>query len=213
MLRTALASGLFVLLAHAAAQWLTHDYQVWTAEGARRLEIALHPLAAPRIAMEGPDIQGQSLDALLADGRSATIVDFMYTRCVTVCAVLGGVFQRLQTAIRDGDAGAGTPPPRLLSISFDPRHDEPAVLRAHAAGLRAEPRIWRFVRVADAGDAPQLLDRYQVVVIPDGLGGYEHNAALLVMDPAGRLLRVFDYTEPDLALAFARSLGEGGTKR
>ena len=212
MLRTALASALVVLLSHAATQWLTHDYQVWTAEGARRLEIALHPVAAPRIAMDGPGMQRQTLDALLADGRSVTIVDFMYTRCVTVCAALGGVFQQLQSAIVDGAAADGTAPLRLLSISFDPRHDEPAVLHVYAAGLRADPRIWRFARVAEAGHAQQLLERYQVVVIPDGLGGYEHNAALLVVDPAGRLVRVFDYTEQDVVLAFARSVADGGTK-
>jgi protein SCO1 len=208
MLRTAMASALLVLLSHAAAQWLTHDYQVWTAEGARRLEVALHPVAAPHVAMEGPGLRGQALETLLKDGSPVTIVDFMYTRCISVCAALGAVFQQLQSAIRDGESGAGKAPLRLLSISFDPAHDNPAVLQAYAAGLRADPQFWRFARVADASHIQALLDRYQIVVIPDGRGGYEHNAALLVVDPAGRLLRVFDDSEPDAALAFARSLSD-----
>ena len=66
--------------------------------------------------------------------------------------------------------------------------------------------------VAEGGHALQLLKRYQVVVIPDGFGGYEHDAALLVVDPAERLVRVFDYAEQDVVLAFARSVAEGGTK-
>lgn len=219
MLRTALASALFALLSYAGAHWVTHDFQVWTAEGARRLEVALHPVAAPRVAMDGPDTPGQTLDTLLADGRSVTIVDFMYTRCVSVCAALGSAFQQMQSAIRDSEPAAGAAPLRLLSISFDPQHDHPAVLQQYAAGLRADPRVWRFVRAADradAADAQRLLDLYQVVVIPDGLGGYEHNAALLVIDPAGRLRRIFDYAELDTAMAFARwvaEIPEGGAKR
>jgi protein SCO1 len=213
MLRTAVACVLLVLLSHAAAQWLTHDYQVWTAEGARRLEIALHPVAAPRAAMEGPDIQRQGLDTLLAEDSPVTIMDFIYTRCISVCTALGAVFQQLQAAIRDGESGAGKAPLRLLSISFDPAHDDPAALRAYAAGLRADPQLWRFARVADAAHMQALLKAYQVVVIPDGLGGYEHNAALLVVDPAGRLLRVFDDNEPDAALAFARSVAGAARQR
>jgi protein SCO1/2 len=213
MLRTALASALFVLLTHTAAQWLTHDYQVWTAEGARRLEVALHPVAAPEIAMEGPGVHRQTLHTLLADGRSVTIVAFMYTRCITVCAALGGVFQQLQSAIRDGERAGATAPLRLLSISFDPRHDDPAVLRAHGAGLGADLRTWRFAGVADAAKLQPLLDGYEVTVIPDGLGGYEHNAALLVVGPDGRMRHVFDYGEPEAALAFARSLVDEETQR
>jgi protein SCO1/2 len=135
---------------------------------------------------------------------------------VTVCAALGSAFQQMQSAIQEGEPAAGAVPLRLLSISFDPQHDHPAVLQRYAAGLRADPRVWRFVRVSEAAgtaDARRLLDRYQVVVIPDGLGGYEHNAALLVVDPAGRLLRIFDYAELDTAMAFARWVAEASAKR
>ncbi|HEY0858224.1 MAG TPA: SCO family protein [Albitalea sp.] len=204
MLRTAIASALFVALSFLAAQWLTHDYQVWTAEGARRLEAELNPVAAPHLVMDGPGVSGQTLHGLLADGRSVTIVDFMYTRCVTVCAALGSAFQQMQSAIR-----ADAAPLRLLSISFDAAHDDAALLQRYAEGLRADPALWRFARVANAAEAQALLDRYLVTVIDDGLGGFEHNAALLVVDPAGRLLRIFDYTELDTALAYARWVAGG----
>ena len=52
-----------------------------------------------------------------------------------------------------------------------------------------------------------------MTVIPDGLGGYDHNAALLVMDAGGRLIRVFDYADMETALAFARSLPASGGAR
>jgi protein SCO1/2 len=210
MLRTVLASACLALLAYASAHALTHDFQVWTAEGARRLEVALHPVAPPTVELSLAAGANQRLDALLADGRSATIVDFIYTRCTTVCLTLGNTFQQMQAALLT-DKPAGTKAQvRLLSISFDAAHDTPLNLQRYAARMNADARVWRFASPRATEDLAQLLTPYQVVVIPDGLGGYEHNAALLVMDPVGRLMRIFDYAEADLALAYARSISAGG---
>ena len=204
MLRTLLAGACFAALAYAGANSLTHGFQVWTAEGARRLDVALQPVPAPAVALATMLPAGETLDELLGNGRSVTIVDFVYTRCVTVCLALGSAFQQMQQEIEQ--AGPDSLPVRLLSISFDPAHDTPQVLQRYATRLRADPRIWRFVGPREAHDLARLLDPYQVVVIPDGLGGFEHNAALLVVDPAGRLVRIFDYAELETALAYARSI-------
>lgn len=209
MLRTVLASACFALLAYASAHALTHDFQVWTAEGARRLEVALHPVAPSAVKLSLATGMNQQLDALLADGRTATIVDFVYTRCTTVCLSLGSTFQQMQAAILAENPAGTEAPVRLLSISFDAAHDTPPNLQRYAVGMNADPRIWRFASPRDPDDLARLLTPYQVVVIPDGLGGFEHNAALLVMDPTGRLMRIFDYAEADLALAYARSISAG----
>jgi protein SCO1/2 len=206
MRRTVLACAVLVLLAYATAHWLTHNFQIWTAEGARRLEVALHPVPAPHIAMDSPGMRQRTLRQILTDERAVTIVDFIYTRCITVCLSLGSAFQQMQAAIAQDGQAPGAAPLRLLSISFDSAHDAPVVLAKYAESLHADPRVWRFARAARAADAQPLLERYQVTVISDGLGGYEHNAALLVVDTAGRLVRVFDYAELDVALAYARFL-------
>lgn len=62
----------------------------------------------------------------------------------------------------------------------------------------------------DAGQEQALLRRLGVVVVPDGRGDFEHNAALLVLDAQGRLVRIFDLSEQQLALDFARHLAQGG---
>ena len=212
MLRTTLAALSLALLAYFVSAWLTHDHQVWTAEGARRLEVALHPVPAPEVSVSGPGFETQALPQLLAAGAPVTLVDFVYTRCQAVCLALGSGFQQLQAAIK-ADAGRTGSPSRLklLSISFDAEYDREEVLARYAAGLKADPQIWRFARVARTQELQRLLDRFEVVVIPDGIGGYEHNAALLVIDVQGRLVRIFDYAELDLALAFARDLAEAGS--
>lgn len=209
MLRTALAAALLVCAGYAGASWLTHDFQVWTAEGARRLEVALQPLPVPEAQIDGPEIAPQPLRSWLAAEGRVTLVDFIYTRCETLCLSQGGVFQQLQRRLQQGGPGAAGV--RLLSISFDGAHDTPARLAAYARGLGADPAWWQFVRLPDARDTATLLRRLQVVVVPDGRGDFEHNAALLVLDAQGRLVRVFDLAEQELALNYARHLaGKGG---
>lgn len=203
MLRTALLCVALALGGYASAAWLTHDFQVWTAEGARRLEVALQPVATPAVRVDGAGISDQPLPRLLADGTTVTVVDFVYTRCQTVCLALGSTFQQLQASLQADAAGGRV---KLLSISFDGGHDEPAVLGKYAARLNADASLWRFVRIADAQQTQRLLSAFQVVVVPDGRGDYEHNAALLVVDQQGRLVRVFDYSEQQLALDYARHL-------
>ena len=206
MLRTAALSLLLALCGYAAADWLTHGFQVWTDEGARRLEVALQPVDAPRVTVDGPGVAAPDLPALLAQGGGVTIADFIYTRCQSVCLSLGSSFQQLQAALQADRAAGQRANVRLLSISFDGARDHPAALRAYAQGLRADPALWRFVRVPDAAQEQALLRRLGVVVVPDGRGDYEHNAALLVFDARGRMVRVFDVAEQQLALDYARYL-------
>ena len=64
------------------------------------------------------------------------------------------------------------------------------------------------MRAPTAAEQQWPLPRLGVVVVPDGRGDYEHNAAFLVLDTRGRLVRVFDLVEQQLALDFARHLAQ-----
>lgn len=207
MFRTAVLSASLALGAYGCAAWLTHDFQVWTAEGARRLEVALKPVIIPTVGVDGPNMATQPLRPWLADGQSVTLVDFVYTRCQTVCLALGSVYQQMQATLQAaGKTDAAARKVKLLSISFDSQYDKPHILQAYAARLSADPALWRFVRVPDMMETQGLLKDLQVTVVPDGRGDFEHNAALLVVDQKGRLVRIFDYAEQQLALDYARDL-------
>ncbi len=201
MLRTVITTLVLSLLAAASAWWLTEGFQVWTAEGARRLAVKNHPVAAPAARLEGPGLTGQDLRAVLAEPGSVTLVSFIYTRCDSICLTLGSSFQQLQRTI-EAQQLKGV---RLLSISFDPAYDNTARLQQYALRWAADPRHWRFATVPDQRELRRLLSEFKVVVVADGLGGYEHNAALMVIDQHGRLVHIFDETELDAALAYAHS--------
>lgn len=214
MLRTALTSVAITVLAAASASWLTDGFEVWTAEGARRRAVAIAPVVAPQATLlgmgAGDGVTGQSLYGLLTRPGRVTIVSFIYTRCPGICRSLGSSFQQLQEAVfvpklpgADGRAHDGI---GLLSISFDSVHDDAIALERYARLWQVNPYHWLLASVPDGRQLQQLLKAWQVVVVADGRGGWEHNAALLVVDERGRLVRIFDDADGPAALDFARAL-------
>jgi protein SCO1 len=200
--RTACVSVVLAVLAYAAGSWLTLGYSVWTAEGARRLQVHRAPVPAPSISVVTPSQGTQPLAALLGPGRSVTVLSFFYTRCPSICLALGSTLQQMQQALQQPPQTAV----RLLSLSFDPAHDSPDALQAYSRQMRADPALWQFATPVDAAALHRLLKPFGVVVVADGRGGYDHNAALLVVNRQGQLVRIFDDTDPEAALAFARQL-------
>ena len=211
MFKTALASAALAAAAYAGASWLTHDFQVWTAEGARRLEVASLPVATPAVQAQGTTGPPLPLRQMLADGQTVTIVDFVYTRCQTVCLALGSTYQQMQASLRSAGApGTGPGRVQLMSVSFDSQRDDQKALADYAARFQADAAVWRLVRVPEPKELARLLADFQVVVVASGPGDFEHNAALLVVDMHGRLVRIFDYSEHPLALDYARYLAGAG---
>jgi protein SCO1/2 len=131
----------------------------------------------------------------------AFLVDFIYTRCPTVCQALGSEYQRMQAELVHSDA-----PVQLLSLSFDPAHDDVPALAGYAKLHQAAARWW--IAVPAAADSQRLLGEFGVVAVPDGFGGYVHNGAIHLLDAGGRLREVFDYDDWPQALAAARQLAE-----
>jgi protein SCO1 len=195
--RTAIAS-LVVGAAGAAVFWHgTDGLRAITSEQARRLTIARHPRDVPSVVLEDQDGQTFTLGAY--QGRSVA-VDFIYTQCKSVCALLSAGLQRLDRAEH---SRAGDDRLQLVSISFDPARDTPARLSEYASRYGADGRGWRFARVRDAEDLARLLDAFGIVVIPDGTGDFQHNAAIHLLNRDGRLARVLDVDTPPDAIARA----------
>ena len=73
-------------------------------------------------------------------GDRLAVVTFTFTTCNTICPVLDGIFQRLQTQIAD-DLDKNTV---LLTVSIDPVNDIPERLKVRADELDAQPG-WNFL--------------------------------------------------------------------
>ena len=139
---------------------------------------------------------------------AATAVTFVYTRCPLpqYCPLMDRRFAELQAAVKADPALAGKV--RLLTVSFDPKFDRAAVLRAHAKTLGADPVMWTFATAEET-----IVDRFAAMfgvnVIRENDGTITHNLRTAVFDPSGRVSAILDnnaWTADDLARALKAAL-------
>lgn len=183
----------------AALSFETDGFRVVTSAGARQLSVERMPQILPDARLIDQDGTPFTLDAYR--GR-AVLVDFIYTRCPTICGVLGDDFARVLQSVPVRRSGAGAPID-LLSISFDPTDDQEASLRLYGERFGAKAPRWRIAAPADAKVRAALLRTFGVVVIPDGMGGFIHNDAVYVIDAHGRLARILAPDAPAELVAAA----------
>jgi protein SCO1/2 len=172
----------------------TDGFRVVTTDGAHRLAVARARPLLPDFALI--DADGAAFSLSDYQGR-IVLVEFVYTACPVVCGVLGNGFAQLQKMMRRERAADRI---SLLSISFDRAHDRLADLKSYGERFAAAAPRWR-IALPPAGELAPLLDSFGVVVIPDGWGGFTHNAAIGVVDKDRRLVRILDPAEPPLLLA------------
>lgn len=203
---TLLACSAWLAAFLAASHLLTSGFSAWTFEDQRREQARALALAAP-----ATELQAASGETLLAfsPGQAPAdtiyLVDFIYTRCDTVCRVLGVEFHQLQEQLRKSGARV-----QLLSISVDPQRDDPAALQAYAQLHRADASRWTLARPTSAPALEQLRRQLGVIVIPDGLGGFVHNGAIHLVDGQQRVRAIYDHADWISALAHAESLAGTG---
>ena len=123
---------------------------------------------------------------------SLTLITFIYTRCPLpdFCPLMDQNFQALQRLIGRDPALAGRV--RLLSISFDPDYDTPAVLAAHAARLKADPAVWTFA-TADRVTIDRLAARFGVSLVrPPGDSQITHSLRTTLVGADGRIRHFYN---------------------
>jgi protein SCO1/2 len=73
------------------------------------------------------------------ESDEVALVDFIYATCTTICPVLSAGFASFQKKL-----AAESKTPRLASISIDPDHDTPAVMKEYLQRYRAG-KGWSFL--------------------------------------------------------------------
>lgn len=184
-------------------------------------KVGAAPLEKPPAEMAAPIASGRELlkpgeavpDARFVDqdGRvrqfsafkgSTVVVTFIYTKCPlpTFCPLLDRQFAAMQTSIKSDPALKGV---RLVSISFDPATDTPAVLKKHAAGLHADPKVWTFL-TGRRDDIDGFAGRFGVAIAraQNDERDITHNLRTAIVDATGTLVKVYignEWTAAQLA--------------
>ncbi|HEY9280079.1 MAG TPA: SCO family protein [Eoetvoesiella sp.] len=197
-IKTLAAICAVVALGLMALGGVTRGFAAVTADGVRRVDLEREPRTLPNLPLVDQSGKALSLSDYGEASSYTTFVTLLYTSCQTICRTSASGQAFLQQEIRNRGLEGRV---RLLTLSFDPFNDTPAALAKHARSLGADASLWRSATVARSSDLESMLNLFDIVIIPDGLGGYSHNAALFRINEEGKLVKAYDVDRADLALA------------
>ena len=139
---------------------------------------------------------------------SPVAMTFIYTRCpiATFCPLMDRHFVSLQKALKEEPALEAV---RLVTVSFDPVTDTPAVLTRHAKTLNADLSRWTFL-TGDRDEVDQFASRFGVSIARSQTDARDitHNLRTAIIDADGKLAKAYTGNDwsPDQVLADLRKL-------
>jgi protein SCO1 len=148
------------------------------------------------------DQEGRKRDFASLHGERAMAVTFIYTKCPvpTFCPMMDRQFAEAQTLIKEKGIADKV---RLLSVSFDPKNDTPAVMNAHARKLGFDPKVWTFV-TGEREEIDRFATNFGLTLVrgeaanPDEIG---HTLRTALVGRDGRLVKTYgggDWTPAQL---------------
>ena len=147
--------------------------------------------AAPAFELTDHRNRKVSLDDLRG---TPVVLDFVFTRCVAVCPAMSAQMERLRRDLPE-DARF-----TRVSITLDPEHDTPEVLRRYAA-KRSAPEDWLFL-TAERQETTVTLARegFHLAVqtdTGDPANPIVHSTRFVLIDGEGRIRGYYDALTPE----------------
>ena len=140
----------------------------------------------------------------------ALAVSFIYTRCPlpNFCPLMDEHFKAVQAVVLQEQDLRGRV--RLLSVSFDPLHDQPEVLATRAKQLGADPAVWTYL-TGEREEIATFASRFGVSIVPADPQTQEivHNLRTAIIDKDGRLsaiLRGNEWTPQELIAELRKAI-------
>jgi protein SCO1 len=196
-------------------------------ENVRVIQHAATPPPKPSAALEAPapgdlvpdfrftNQSGKRISLRQYRGQ-ALFITFIYTRCPfpDYCPRISRQFAEINRQLRADPTLDGKT--HLLSISFDPAHDTPKVLRAYGLAAAGSPaatlfRHWEFA-VPAAAELPGLARFFGLTYLEDG-AVITHSMSTAVIGPDGRIAKWYhgsDWQPVELIRAAADALHAAG---
>lgn len=126
------------------------------------------------------------------------VADIIFTRCAGPCPRITANLARLQHQL---SAGA---PVRLISLTADPSHDTPAVLKEYAARFQADPNRWSFL-TGPAVDIYRLTTEGLCLAVAEtepaerlsAADLFVHSTKWVLVDQHGQVRQYYDGEDPE----------------
>lgn len=132
---------------------------------------------------------------------NVVVYDFIFTTCTATCPIMTGAMNELTKKIDDDE------PVRFVSISVDPNHDTPQVLREYARKHRKDER-WMFL----TGDRDTIVklsvDGFKLAAGTPQPGGEPilHSTRFVIADKNGVVREYYGATDGDAPKHVAKTV-------
>ena len=178
----------------AEAEYWLENVKI-TAHAQQPPAAAANALHMPSPGEEVPDFTFMNQDGKRISIRQfrgkALMITLIYTRCPfpEFCPRMSSNFAEIYKQLGSNPSLADI---QLLSVSFDPDHDTPKVLRDYGFSVAhthdaALFRRWQFA-APKAADLPKIADFFALTVKPEG-GLITHNLSTAVIGPDGKIVK------------------------
>lgn len=119
-----------------------------------------------------------------ADGRGELrLVSMFYTSCPFMCPLIVDTIRKTEHALPEAERSRL----KVLMVSFDAAHDDPAALKALAGKRRIDTPRWTLAH-ANAADVRRIAAVLDIQYRQLQDGGFSHSSALILLDADGRIV-------------------------
>ena len=156
--------------------------------------------------------QPQQLHQLMGD--KIVLLSFIYATCSDIngCPLATQVLHKISRQLQQQPALASQL--RLLTLSFNPLHDTPEMMRHYGEGFKNGSLDWQFLTTANEQQLQPILDAYQqnVQKIYDDkgqfTGTYSHLLRVYLIDTDKKIRNIYsvDFLNPETLLSDVNSL-------
>lgn len=141
------------------------------------------PVVGPGTEFSYPDIEGNEVTLSNTNGK-ARLLYFFFANCPDVCPPTTFVMSQVQDELKeDGLFGEEV---QFLSVSIDPTHDTPEVLKEYSDRYGADPNGWEFLR-GDEQETFDLAKKYGMMAGKDKDGNFFHSNLIALLDKDGQI--------------------------
>lgn len=135
------------------------------------------------------------------------VLEFFFSTCPTICPIMNrNLLEVEKTFANHGDFG-------IISVTINPEHDTPEILKNHAEHLGVTSVDWHFLTSESQEEIHNLARKFNMYVGEnmDAPGGFEHSGLFALIDKNGKIrCRNDKYGNPILYYSALNYLDEDG---
>lgn len=153
----------------------------------------------------------QKLNELMGD--KIVLLSFIYATCndVNGCPLSTSVFHKIKRRLSNAGLKNDL---RLVTLSFDPKHDTPDVMANYAKSLETEQTDWRFLTTPSKAALNPILIGYNQTIEQEynddgeATGTFSHTLRVYLIDKNKKIRKIYSvgFLHPDILINDVKTL-------